>query len=66
MSSLQERLIESMVKDFEDIKEFEEGKGLRKESALLLKRIISAKELLSGNKDLLTILEDLEAKTKIL
>ena len=45
MASLQDRIIESMIKDLENLKDFEQGKLLRKECSLLLKRIESAKKL---------------------
>ena len=45
MSNLKQRIIESILKDFENIKEFDSGKTLRKERSLLLKRVESAKKL---------------------
>lgn len=60
MSSMKERIIESIVSDFKDIKEFEEGKGLRKECSLLAKRILSAKKLCADDLDLLAKLDVVE------
>lgn len=57
MSSMKERIIESIASDFKDIREFEEGKGLRKECSLLAKRIDSAKKLCIDDLDLLNKLE---------
>lgn len=57
MSSMKERIIESISSDFKDIKEFEEGKALRKECSLLTKRIDSAKKLCKDDLDLLSKLE---------
>jgi hypothetical protein len=64
MTSLQDRLIESMIKDLENIKNFDEGKTLRKECSLLLKRIESAKKLFIDDKILTSKLLDIEIKTK--
>ena len=64
MSSLQEVLVESMLKDFENIKQFEIGKSLRKEYSLLSKRIESAKKLLANDNNLLLKVEQLELKMK--
>lgn len=50
MASLKEIVIESMIKDLENIRNFESGKNLRKECSLLLKRIESAKKIFSDDK----------------
>jgi hypothetical protein len=63
MATLQERLIETMAKDYENIKEFDDGKTLRKERSLLLKRIESAKKLFFTDKNLAGQLIEIENKT---
>jgi hypothetical protein len=64
MTTMQDRLIESMIKDFNSINEFEDGKSLRKDCSLLIKRIESAKQLLSDNAILVSQLKDLELKVQ--
>ncbi len=63
MASLQERLVETMAKDYENIKEYDEGKVLRKERSLLLKRIESAKKLFFEDQQLAIKLTEIENKT---
>lgn len=60
MSSLQERIIESIESDLKNIKEFEEGKTLRKECSLLTKRVESAKKLCSEDSELTIRLVQIE------
>ena len=62
MSNFQERLIESMIKDFEEVKSLEDSKAIRKECALLIKRVESARKLLSSDDALTSQLEDIESK----
>ena len=64
MASLQDRLIESMLKDLKNIEDFDEGKTLRKECSLLLKRIESAKKLFTDDKALTTKLLEIELKVQ--
>lgn len=64
MTSLQDRIIESMIKDLENLKDFEQGKLLRKECSLLLKRIESAKKLFLDDKGLTSKLLEIELTTK--
>jgi hypothetical protein len=64
MSNLQERLIESMIKDLENIKRFDEGKILRKECSLLIKRVESAKKLFSAEDELLSKLQKIELEIR--
>jgi hypothetical protein len=64
MASLKDTLIESMIKDLENIKDFEDGKSLRKECSLLLKRVESAKKLFADDKDQITKLLEIEVKAK--
>ena len=64
MSNLQDRLIESMIKDLENIKNFDQGKILRKECALLMKRVESAKKLFSDDNDLISLLQKIELEIK--
>jgi hypothetical protein len=53
-----------MTKDLENIKEFDNGKVLRKECSLLLKRIESAKKLFSEDLVLSSKLLEIEKKTQ--
>ena len=62
MASLKKVLLESMVKDFENIKNFEKGKIQKKECSLLLKRIESAKKLLLDDKEITSSLLEIELK----
>ena len=62
MGSFQDKLIETMIKDFKDIQDFEKGKILRKECSLLLKRIQSTRKLISSNTKLIYQLDKLEAE----
>lgn len=62
MNNLQFRLIEGIESDFNNIKEFEEGKSLRKECSLLLKRMESAKKLCLENNELSSKLISIEKK----
>lgn len=55
MASLQQRLIETIINDFEKIKALEAGKDQRNECNLLLKRIESAKKLLPDDSELIEI-----------
>ncbi len=64
MANLQERLIESMLKDLENIQDFDHGKILRKECSLLQKRIDSARKLFSGDETILKKLQDIELKVR--
>lgn len=64
MSNLQERLIESMLKDLQNIEEFDQGKILRKECSLLLKRVESAKKLFADDPTLLTKLDEIKYKVE--
>jgi hypothetical protein len=64
MASLQDRIIESMIKDLENLKDFEQGKLLRKECSLLLKRIESAKKLFLDDKELTSKLLEIELTTQ--
>ena len=66
MASLQETVMESMIKDLENIGSLEDRKLVRKECSLLLKRIESAKKLFLDNKDLISQLLEIELKTKLL
>lgn len=64
MSNLQERLIESMLKDIQNIEEFDQGKILRKECSLLLKRVESAKKLFADDPALVIKLDEIEHKVQ--
>lgn len=66
MANLQERLIESMIKDLKNIEDFEDGRALRKECSLLLKRVESAKKLFSENAELNSRLLEIELKIRVL
>lgn len=55
MASLQQRLIETIINDFEKIKALGAGKDQRNECNLLLKRIESAKKLLPDDSELIEI-----------
>ena len=64
MASLKDTIIESMIKDLENIKDFENGKALRKECSLLLKRIESAKKLFEDDQEATSKLNEIEISTK--
>tara|TARA_R110000868_G_scaffold117600_11_gene312369 strand:+ start:32877 stop:33089 length:213 start_codon:yes stop_codon:yes gene_type:complete len=60
MASFQERLIETIMSDFENIKSLGPGKVQRNECNLLLKRIESAKKLFLDDQDSSARLEKIE------
>jgi len=60
MASFQEILVRGIIKDFKNIQEMTENKTLRKECSLLIKRVKSAKLLLSKKKEDVDKLEKLE------
>jgi hypothetical protein len=64
MGNLQETLIETIEKDFKEILTLEDPKVQRKEFNILLKRIITAKNLLASNVLLLKSLTNIESKIK--
>ena len=63
MANLKETIVESMIKDLANIKDFEEGKNLRKECSLLLKRIESAKKLFVDDYEMISKLNEIEMTT---
>ncbi|MFT6633246.1 MAG: hypothetical protein ACJAS4_003216 [Bacteriovoracaceae bacterium] len=60
MSTLQEKLIETIEKDFAEVKELTEEKQKRKQTSMLLVRIKSAKKVLAGNDEMLKRINKLE------
>jgi len=60
MSTLQEKLIETIEKDFAEVKEIIEEKQKRKQTSMLLVRIKSAKKVLAGNDEMLKRINKLE------
>jgi hypothetical protein len=64
MGNLQDTLVETIEKDYEDIQAIEDSKSQRKECNILLKRVETAKNLLGSNKDLLKKIIDIESKIK--
>ncbi len=64
MASLQVRIIESLIKDLESIKDLSDNKAQRKEYSLILKRIESAKKLFLDDKDLTAKLLEIEIETQ--
>ena len=66
MASFQERIIETIITDFEQIKTMPADKNQRNECNILLKRIESAKKLFSADSQLSSKLVDIEKKINIL
>lgn len=66
MASLQQRLIETIINDFEKIKTLEPGKDQRNECNLLLKRIESAKKLFIGDSELTSKLLEIDKRINVL
>jgi hypothetical protein len=66
VSSLQERIIESLIKDLESIKNLDSQKNQNKEYALILKRIESAKKLFLTDEVKTLRLTEIELKTRSL
>ena len=66
MASLQQRLIETIINDFEKIKALGPGKDQRNECNLLLKRIESAKKLFVGDSELTSQFLEIEKKINVL
>ena len=64
MGNLQDTLVETIEKDYEDIQAIEDSKSQRKEYNILLKRVETAKNLLGSNEDLLKKIIDIESKIK--
>lgn len=62
MSNLQNRIIETIKKDLERIKNLDGSKLKSKECAQLLKRVTDAKKLLASNGELIASLETLAAE----
>lgn len=66
MTSLKDKLLETIIKDFESLKENKHHKTLRKECSLLLKRIESARKLFSQDKALHLKINGIENEIKLL
>lgn len=64
MGNLQETLIETIEKDFDDIAQIDDSKVKRKEFNILLKRIETAKNLLVSNEVFVKRLIIIENKIK--
>jgi len=64
MSSLKEKIISTIEKDFDLLAGLQEIKMKRKESSLLLKRIESSRKLLADDTELIEKLNELETRIK--